>query len=210
MWDKFRFRVLRRNKAFARSESGTAAGVRRLEALAGDAALAYLNQQDERVQAAASALKSTPADMLNRIKVLLDDRKKMERELSEARRALAMGGAGGANAADAIYVNGVQFMGRVVRGVATQDLKGLAADSLKKLGSGVVALVAVSEDGKGACVVAVSADLTTKLNAVELVKHGSIALGGKGGGGRPDMAQAGGPDGAQAEMAVQAVRAALG
>jgi alanyl-tRNA synthetase len=192
------------------AESGTAAGVRRLEALAGDAALAYLNQQDERVQAAAAALKSTPAEMLTRIKVLLDDRKKLERELSEARRALAMGGAGASGGADVETVNGVQFMGRVVRGVATQDLKGMAGENLKKLGSGIVALVAVSEDGKGACVVGVSADLTAKFNAVELVKLGSIALGGKGGGGKPDMAQAGGPDGAQADAALAAVRAALG
>jgi alanyl-tRNA synthetase len=190
------------------AESGTAAGVRRLEALAGDAALAYLNMQDERVQAAALQLKSTPADMLTRIKALLDDRKKLERELSDARRALAMGGAGSSEDA-AADVNGVKFIGRVVRGVATQDLKGLAAESLKKIGSGVVALVAVSEDDKGACVVAVSADLTSRFNAVELVKAGSIALGGKGGGGRPDMAQAGGPDGVKAEQAVAAIKAAL-
>ncbi len=192
------------------AESGTAAGVRRLEALAGDAALAYLNQQDERVQAAATILKTTPADMLTRIKALIDDRKKMERELSDARKALAMGGAGATSGVEISNVNGVQFLGRVVRGVATQDLKGLATESLKKLGSGVVALVAVSEDDKGACVVAVSADLTTRFNAVELVKAGSIALGGKGGGGRPDMAQAGGPDGGKADDAVVAVRAALG
>ncbi len=191
------------------AESGTAAGVRRLEAYAGDAALAYLNQQDERVQAAALALKSSPAEMLGRIKALLDDRKKLERELTEARKALAMGGAGPSGGAEAETVNGVQFMGRVLRGVATQDLKGLATESLKKLGSGIVALVAVSEDDKGACVVAVSADLTAKFNSVELVKLGSFALGGKGGGGRPDMAQAGGPDGGKADEAVAAVKAAL-
>ncbi len=191
------------------AESGTAAGVRRLEAYAGDAALAYLNQQDERVQAAALALKSSPAEMLGRIKALLDDRKKLERELTEARKALAMGGAGASGGAEAETVNGVQFMGRVLRGVATQDLKGLATESLKKLGSGIVALVAVSEDEKGACVVAVSADLTTKFNAVELVKLGSLALGGKGGGGRPDMAQAGGPNGDKAEEALAAVKAVL-
>ena len=188
------------------SESGTAAGVRRLEALAGDAALAYLNQQDERVLAVAATLKTTPADMLTRVKALLDDRKKLERELSEARKALAMGGAGAGGGSEVVDINGVQFMGRVVRGVATQDLKGLASAGLKKLGSGVVALVAVSEDGKGAVVAAVSADLTARFNAVELVKAGSIALGGKGGGGRPDMAQAGGPDGAKADEALAAMK----
>ena len=191
------------------AESGTAAGVRRLEAYAGDAALAYLNLQDERVQAASLALKSSPAEMLGRIKALLDDRKKLDRELTEARKALAMGGASASGGAEAETVNGVQFVGRILRGVATQDLKGLATESLKKLGSGVVALVAVSEDEKGACVVAVSADLTAKFNAVELVKFGSVALGGKGGGGRADMAQAGGPDGSKAGDAIAAVKAAL-
>jgi alanyl-tRNA synthetase len=191
------------------AESGSSAGVRRMEALAGDAALAYLNQQDQRVQAAASTLKVSPAEMLPRIEVLLDERRKMERELNEARKALAMGGAGASGASEINDVGGVKFIGRVVNGVGPQDLKPLADEAKKTLGSGVVALVAVSEDGKGAVVVGVTDDLTKRFNAVDLVRAGSVALGGKGGGGRPDMAQAGGPDGAQADAAIAAVRAAL-
>jgi alanyl-tRNA synthetase len=192
------------------AESGSAAGVRRMEAFAGDAALEYLNQQDKRVHAAAAALKVSPSDMLGRIDALLDERRKMERELSDARKALAMGGGAGANGSEVSEVNGIKFIGRVVKGVAPQDLKALADDGKKSVGSGVVALVAVSDDGKGAVVVGVTDDLTKRFSAVELVKLGSIAMGGKGGGGRPDMAQAGGPDGIKAEDAIAAVRAALG
>jgi alanyl-tRNA synthetase len=191
------------------AESGSAAGVRRMEALAGDAARAYLLQQDMRVQAAAGVLKVAPHDLVARIETLLDERRKMERELAEARKALAMGGGAATGGSDVTNINGVGFMGRVLKGVAPQDLKALADEGKKTLGSGVVALVVVSEDGKGAIVVAVTADLTAKFNAVELVKLGSIALGGKGGGGRPDMAQAGGPDGARADAALAAVKAAL-
>ncbi|MDE2445470.1 MAG: alanine--tRNA ligase, partial [Alphaproteobacteria bacterium] len=192
------------------AESGSSAGVRRMEALAGDAARAYLLQQDNRVQAAATVLKVAPHDVVARIETLLDERRKMERELTEARKALAMGGGSTKAGDDVAMINGTKFIGRVLKGVAPQDLKALADEGKKSLGSGVVALVAVSDDGKGAVVVAVTADLTAKFNAVELVKAGSIAMGGKGGGGRPDMAQAGGPDGAQAEAALAAVKAALG
>ena len=191
------------------AESGSSAGVRRMEALAGDAARNYLVLQDQRVQAAASVLKVAPHELVARVEALADERRKMERELIEARRTLAMGGASASRGGDVTDVNGTKFMGRVLKGVAPQDLKALADEAKKTLGSGVVSLVAVSDDGKGAVVVAVTDDLTKRFNAVELVKFGSIAMGGKGGGGRPDMAQAGGPDGANAEAAVSAIKAAL-
>ena len=193
------------------AESGSAAGVRRLEALAGDAALSYLNLQDERIQAAAAALKSTPSDVLGRIDALLLDRRKMERELTEARRAAAMGSAvgSGADARDSDSVNGIHFIGRVVKGVSPQDLKPLATDIRKTIASGIVMVLTVSDDGKAAVVVAVTDDLVERFNAVELSRLASVALGGKGGGGRADLAQAGGPDGAQVQAAIAAVKAAL-
>ena len=191
------------------AESGSSAGVRRMEALAGDAARKYLVQQDERVQAAASILKVAPAELVARVEVLVEERRKMERELGEARKALAMSGGSSSGGGDVTEVNGVKFMGRVLKGVAPQDLKALADDGKKSLGSGVVALIAVSEDGKGAVVVAVTDDLTKRFNAVDLVKVGSIAMGGKGGGGRADMAQAGGPDGGKAEDSLAAIKASI-
>ena len=191
------------------AESGSSAGVRRMEALAGDAARNYLVQQDQRVQAAASVLKVTPHELVARVEVLVEERRKMERELTEARKALAMRGGTASDGGDITEVNGVKFIGRVLKGVAPQDLKALADDGKKTLGSGIVALVAVSDDGKGAVVVAVTDDLTKRFNAVDLVKVGSIAMGGKGGGGRADMAQAGGPDGVKADEAIIAVKTAI-
>jgi alanyl-tRNA synthetase len=191
------------------AESGTAAGVRRVEALAGDAALNYLNQQDQRVQDAAALLKVPPAQMLGRVEALLDERRKMERELSAARKALAMSGGAGAGGDDAVEINGFKFIGRMVKGVDPQDLKPLATDIKKTIPSGVVMLVAISEDGKAAVVTAVTDDLTGRFNAVDLARTASTALGGKGGGGRPDLAQAGGPDGTKADEAFAAVKSAL-
>jgi alanyl-tRNA synthetase len=191
------------------AESGSSAGVRRMEALAGDAARNYLVQQDQRVQAAASVLKVAPHELVARVETLVEERRKMERELTEARRALATGGGPASGGSDITEVNGIKFIGRVLKGVAPQDLKALADDGKKTLGSGIVALVAVSDDGKGAVVVAITDDLTKRFNAVDLVKLGSIAMGGKGGGGRADMAQAGGPNGAKADEAVIAVKSAI-
>jgi alanyl-tRNA synthetase len=191
------------------AESASSAGVRRMEALAGDAARAYLVEQDRRVLAAAALLKSSPAELLNRIDSLLDDKKRLERELAEAKRQVAMGGGGAKGQDEVETVNGTKFIGRVLKGVAPQDLKAMADAGKQTLGSGVVVLVAQSEDGKGAVVAGVTADLMGKFNAVELVKAASVAMGGKGGGGRPDMAQAGGPDGAQADAALAAARALL-
>jgi alanyl-tRNA synthetase len=190
------------------SESASAAGVRRIEALAGEAARAYLAEQDRRVNAAAAALRTTPAELVARVEALVEERKKLERDLAEARRAAAMGGRGKA-AADIVEANGVKFMGQVVRGIEPRDLKNLADEGKKTLGSGVVALVAVAEDGKAAVVVGVTDDLAGKLNAVDLVRLGAAQLGGKGGGGRPDMAQAGGPDGSKADAALAAIAKSL-
>ncbi len=186
-------------------ESASSAGVRRMEALAGDAARAYLNRQDQRVQAASSVLKVAPADMVSRIEALMDERRKLERELTDAKRQLAMGGGAAKSGGDVTEIKGVKVMARVLKGVAANDLKPLADEGKKALGSGIVVLISTSEDGKGAVVAGVTPDLTSRFNAVDLVKAGAAVMGGKGGGGRPDMAQAGGPDGAKAEAALAAI-----
>ena len=191
------------------AESGSAAGVRRLEALAGDAARDYLNAQDKRLSDTANVLKVSPADVPERVAALVEQARRLERELSDAKRKLAMGGGGAADEAAVVAVNGVNFMGRVLQGLDPKDLKPMADEAKKTIGSGVIALAAVSDDGKGAIVVAVTDDLTGKFSAVDLVRVGSAAMGGKGGGGRPDMAQAGGPDGANAAAAVAAVKGAI-
>ena len=191
------------------SESASAAGVRRVEALAGSAARAYLEEQDRRVQAAAAALKASPADVVTRIETLIDERRKLERELAEAKKALALGG-GAAQSDEGIHdVAGVKFMARVLKGISSNDLKGLVDESKVKLGSGVVALVGLNDEGRAGLIVGVTSDLTSRFNAVDLVRIGSAALGGKGGGGRPDMAQAGGPDASKAEDALAAIMAAI-
>jgi alanyl-tRNA synthetase len=191
------------------AESGSAAGVRRLEALAGDAARDYLNTQDKRLSDTANVLKVSPADVPERVAALVEQARRLERELSDAKRKLAMGGGGAADEAAVVAVNGVNFMGRVLQGLDPKDLKPMADEAKKTIGSGIIALAAVSDDGKGAIVVAVTDDLTSKFSAVDLVRLGSAAMGGKGGGGRPDMAQAGGPEGSAAAAAVEAVKGAL-
>ena len=191
------------------AESASAAGVRRLEALAGEAARAHLDEQDRRISAAAALLRSAPGEVVQRIETLLDERRRLERDLAEARRQLAMGTTANSTVAEVSEVAGIKFMGRVIQGVEAKDLKSLADAGKKAVGSGVVALAAVSGDGKAAVVVAVTDDLTQRFNAIDLVRAGSRALGGKGGGGRPDMAQAGGPNGANAAAAVEAVKSAL-
>ncbi len=190
-------------------ESAVGAGVRRIEAVTGESALGYLAEQDERVKNLASTLKVQPADVVSRVEALMDERRKLERELADAKRKLAMGGGQGGSA-DAIRdINGVKFLGKPVSGVDPKDLKGLADEAKASLGSGVVALIGVSDDGKASAVVAVTEDLVGRFSAVDLVRVASAALGGKGGGGRPDMAQAGGPDGAKADEAIEAIAAAL-
>jgi alanyl-tRNA synthetase len=161
-------------------------------------------------------LRTTLDDMPARIAALMEERKKLERDLSDARKRLAMGGGASApngaaaNAAGIREVGNVKLMARAVEGIEMKDLKSLADDGKKQLGSGVVAIVGVTEDGKAGVVVGVTSDLTSRYNAVDLVRVASEALGGKGGGGRPDMAQAGGPDGAKASAALSAIEKAMG
>lgn len=190
-------------------ESAVGAGVRRIEAVTGESALSYLAEQDERVKNLASTLKVQPADVVSRVESLMDERRKLERELADAKRKLAMGGSQGGSADAVREVNGVKFLGKPVSGVDPKDLKGMADEAKASLGSGVVALIGVSDDGKASAVVAVTEDLVGRFSAVDLVRVASAALGGKGGGGRPDMAQAGGPDGAKADEAIEAIAAAL-
>jgi alanyl-tRNA synthetase len=193
------------------SDSAVAAGVRRIEALTGEAARRHLDEQDRRLKAAAATLKISPADVPSRVEALLEERKKLEKELTEARKKLALGG--GSAAADAQAGNetvaGVGFLGKAVTGVAPKDLKPLADAGKKTLGSGVVVFVGAGEDNKASVVVGVTDDLTGRFSAVDLVRVASAALGGQGGGGRPDMAQAGGPDASKASDAIAAVKAAL-
>jgi alanyl-tRNA synthetase len=195
------------------NDSGVASGVRRLEALTGNVARHAMNKQLQTVRAAAAELKAPLEEMPARVAALIDERKKLERELADARKKLAMGGGPGAAsgaASDVRTVGNVKLLARTVSGIDIKDLKSLADEGKKQLGSGVVALVAVSEDGKASIVIGVTADLTARISAVDLVRKASEVLGGKGGGGKPDMAQAGGPDGTKAEAALAAIEAALG
>ena len=186
------------------SESAVSAGVRRIEVVTGEAARQYLNDQAAMARRAADTLKTTPDDLPSRIEALVLERKKLERELAEAKKALALGGGAGASDDPVRDIAGVKFSGKVVDGVAPKDLRGLVDEAKKKLGEGVAAYIGVN-DGKVALAVGVTADLAKRISAVDLVKAGAAAVGGKGGGGRPDMAQAGGPDGAKAEAALTAI-----
>jgi alanyl-tRNA synthetase len=193
------------------SDSGVASGVRRLEALTGKMARKAADKQIQIARTAAAELKAPLEDMPARVAALLDERRKLERELADARKKLAMGGgAGGASAGDgARQIKGVKLIARAVSGIELKDLRSLADEGKKQVGSGVVAIVGLAADGKAGIVVGVTDDLIKRFNAVELVRRGAEALGGKGGGGRPDMAQAGGPDGSKAEAALAAVAAAM-
>jgi alanyl-tRNA synthetase len=193
------------------SEAGVAAGVRRIEALTGAAARKHLGEQEKRLRAAALALKVRPDEVAERAAALMDERRKLERELGDARKKLAMSG-GGTGAADTSIktVNGVQFFHLQVSGLAANDLKGLVDEGKAKVGSGIAAVANTTAEGKANLVVGVTDDLVGRFNAVALVKAGAEKLGGKGGGGRPDLAQAGGPDGANAAQALAAIEAAIG
>lgn len=190
------------------SEQALAAGVRRIEAVVGKAALEWVEQQEALLEEAAGALRTPPEELPKRIVSLLEERRRLERELSEARRKLATGGGGGTSAPLAREVAGLKLATRVVEGLPPRDLKPMVDELKKQLGSGIAAVVAVN-DGKASLVVGVTDDLTKRFSAVDLVRLGAEALGGKGGGGRPDMAQAGGPAGDQAEAALKAIEAAL-
>ena len=191
------------------AESAVSSGIRRIEALTGEAARQWLLHRDQRLRETASALKSSPDEVPARVIALVEERKRLERELAEAKKALAMGGGGGkVEIAGPEQVGGHAFIGQVAEGLDPKSLRG-EIDALKqRLGSGVAALIAVN-DGRGSVAVGVTDDLAGKVDAVALVKAAVAALGGQGGGGRPDMAQGGGPDGAKAEQALAAVRGAL-
>ena len=196
-------------------ESAVASGVRRIEALTGNHARRHANDTMALARTAANELRTSIDEMPARIAALMEERKKLERDLSEARRKLAMGGGaqgsnGSAGPAGIRDVGNVKLMARAIEGVESKDLKSLVDDGKKQLGSGVVAIVGVTEDGKAGVVVGVTADLVSRFSAVDLVKIAATALGGKGGGGRPDMAQAGGPDGANANAALSAIEKAMG
>ena len=189
-------------------EQAVSSGVRRIEALSGEAARRHFNEQAQRVAQAAELLKVTPSGMVERLAKLMDERRGLERELGEARRKLALGGSTSGEQ-DVREVAGIRFLARRVDGIRANDLKSLADEGKARLGSGVVALISVGEDGKGSVVVALTPDMAERFDAVLLVKQAAQAMGGKGGGGRRDMAQAGGPDGARAEAAIEAVAALL-
>ena len=199
-------------------ESASAAGVRRLEALTGEGARAYLAEQDSRVREAASVLRTRPEDLVERLKALVEERKSLEKQLADAKRQIALGGgvghAAGSSSAQGAgelikTIGAVKLLARTVQGLNPKDLRGLIDDGKKQVVSGIVAVVGVTEDGKAGLAVGVTEDLTKTWSAVDLVKVGAEALGGKGGGGRADMAQAGGPDGAKAGDALKAIEARL-
>ncbi|MGD9738824.1 MAG: alanine--tRNA ligase [Bauldia sp.] len=193
------------------SEGAVASGVRRIEALTGQTARRYLEEQNRKLKAIAGTLKVAPDEAEARVAALVDERRRLERELSEAKRALALGGGGGraADTETSKTASGVPAILRVLPGVSAKDLKPLVDEAKKALGSGIVSFVALDEGNKASIVVGVTADLTAANNAVDLVRIGAEKLGGKGGGGRPDMAQAGGPDGAKADEALAAIAAAI-
>ncbi len=189
-------------------ESAVSSGVRRIEALTGEAARVYLKGRDEALKAAAATLKTTPDDVPVRVAALAEALRKAERELAEAKKALALGGGGSAAAADVEDVGGIGFLAQVVEGLDPKGLRSTVDEMKAKLGSGVAVLIAVNE-GRASIAVGATPDVVGKVDAVTLLKAGVAALGGQGGGGRPDMAQGGGPDGDKAANAVAAVREIL-
>ena len=191
------------------SEGAVAAGVRRIEAMTAEGARRHLVGESETLAALAGLLKVPAHEASERLAALVDERRRFERELTDARKKLAMGGGGTAAGPEIVTAGKTRLLARAISGVDLKDLKALADEGKKQVGSGVVAIVATSADGRAGIVVGVTEDLTGSFNAVDLVRMGSEALGGKGGGGRPDMAQAGGPDGSKAAAALEAIAAAL-
>jgi alanyl-tRNA synthetase len=190
-------------------ESAVSSGVRRIEALTGEAARLWLTHREERLREAAATLKTTPEEVPARIASLVEERRKLERELAEAKKALALGGGPAkTDAAAPEQVAGTAFVGQVIDGLDPKGLRGLVDEAKTRIGSGVAVLVAINER-RASVAVGVTDDLVGRLSAVELVRAAVTALGGQGGGGRPDMAQGGGPDAAKADEAVAAVRTAM-
>jgi len=191
------------------SESAVSSGVRRIEALTAEAARQWLVEREARLREAAASLKSAPDEVPGRVAALLEDRRRLERELAEAKKALAMGGgAAKADAAAPEQVGGCAFLGQVVDGLDPKSLRSTVDEMKQRVGSGVAALVAVNE-GRASVAVGVTDDLVSQVSAVDLVKAAVAALGGQGGGGRPDMAQGGGPEGSKASEALAAVKEAI-
>jgi alanyl-tRNA synthetase len=189
-------------------ESAVSSGVRRVEALTGEAARAYLTGRDAMLREAAATLKTSPDDVPARVAALVEERKRLERELAEAKKALALGGGAGGAAAGPEEIGGVNFIGQVLDGFDAKGLRGAVDDAKQRMGSGIAAIVAVNE-GRASIAVGVTDDLVATKNAVDLLRIAVEVLGGKGGGGRPDMAQGGGPQGDQAEAALAAIRGVL-
>ena len=191
------------------SESAVSSGVRRIEALTGEAARKWLSDRDAKLREAAATLKAAPDEVPARIASLVEERRKLERELADAKKALAMGGGSATSAGpEAQEVNGYKFVSQIVEGFDPKGLRGAVDEMKKRVGSGIAALIAINE-GRASVAVGVTDDLTGSVNAVELLKAAVAALGGQGGGGRPDMAQGGGPDGSKANEALDAVKDAL-
>ncbi|HUF88123.1 MAG TPA: alanine--tRNA ligase [Thermohalobaculum sp.] len=191
------------------AEGATSAGVRRVEALTGAAALAYLADEERALQEIAAALRVPPREAAGRVKALVDERKALQGEVAELRRRIALGGGeAGAAEPEAKHIKGVKFLARRLEGIDPKDLRGLIDEHKKKLGSGAVLLIAET-DGKASVAAGVTDDLTGRLSAIDLVRAAVEAVGGKGGGGRPDMAQGGGPDPSKADEAIRAAEALL-
>ena len=193
------------------AESAVASGVRRIEALTGEAARTWLSMREDALKQAAAVLKTAPEDVPARVAILMDERRRLERELAEAKKALALSGGGGGgevSGAGPEMIGGHGFIGQVLDGLDPKGLRGFVDDAKKRVGSGVVALVTVN-DGRASVAVGVTDDLAGQRNAVDLVRVAVAELGGQGGGGRPDMAQGGGPDASKARDALAAVRSAL-
>ncbi|WP_299631170.1 alanine--tRNA ligase [uncultured Roseobacter sp.] len=189
-------------------DSASSAGVRRIEALTGAAALSYLRAQDHRLAEVALDLKAQPADVPERVRSLMEERRNLSNEVAQLRRELAMSGGGGIAAPEAHQINGVAFMAQVLSGVTGKDLPALVDQFKDKIGSGAVLLIA-DADGKAAVAAGVTKDLVENLSAVDIVKAAVLELGGKGGGGRPDMAQGGAKDVQNADAAIAAAEAVL-
>jgi alanyl-tRNA synthetase len=191
------------------SESAVSSGVRRIEALTGEAARQWLVGREARLREAAATLKSAPDEVPARIAALVEDRRRLERELADAKKALAMGGGAAKSDAEGPEdVNGYKFLGQVVEGLDPKSLRSTVDSMKQRVGTGIAALVAVT-DGRASVAVGVTDDLAGQMSAVDLVKAAVVALGGHGGGGRPDMAQGGGPDSSKAKEALEAIKHAL-
>jgi alanyl-tRNA synthetase len=190
------------------SEGAVASGIRRVEAMTGEAARLWLSDREDRLKDVAASLKSSPEDVPARVAALSETVKRLEKELADAKKAIALGDGGGASAAEPEDIGGVKFLAQTYDGLDPKELRGLANDAKARIVSGVIALLTVN-DGKASILVTMTDDLTARFSAVDFVRAGVAALGGQGGGGKPDMAQGGGPDALQTSAAITAVRGLL-